>query len=49
MTAKLLGFVFTDENEDHNSRSRDGSQFSLGHPPRQLGYVNNPQKEGSTQ
>ena len=49
MTTSLLGFVFTEENESHNSRSRDGSHFSLGVPSRQLGHVNNPQKEGSTQ
>jgi hypothetical protein len=49
MTTTLLGFVFTEENESHNSRSRDGSHISLGVPPRQLGHVNNPQKEGSTQ
>ena len=49
MTTSQLGFVFTEENESHNSRSRDGSQFSLGVPSQQLGHVNNPQKEGSTQ
>lgn len=49
MTTSFLGFVFTEENESHNSRSRDGSHFSLGIPSQQLGHVNNPQKEGSTQ